>query len=154
MTYLLVKWLHILTSTVLFGTGIGSAFYMLSISLTRDVRATAMVVRHVVVADWLFTTPAVIIQPLTGFYLMHLAGFSLDSRWIAWSILLYAIAIACWLPVVVIQMRMRDIAQLALAQAKNLPALYWHYLRWWIGLGCIAFVAFMGIFYLMVMKPA
>ena len=79
MTYLVVKWLHILSSTLLFGTGLGSAFYMFFASRTRDVHVIAMVVRYVVIADWAFTTPTVILQPLTGLWLVHLAGFPLDS---------------------------------------------------------------------------
>jgi hypothetical protein len=77
MEYVIVKWLHILSSTLLFGTGLGSAFYMFFASRTRDARAIAVVVRYVVVADWAFTTPTMIVQPLTGFYLVHLAGFPL-----------------------------------------------------------------------------
>src|SRR5262245_2203893 len=61
MEYLAVKWLHILSSTVLFGTGIGSAFYLLCVSLQRDSRTVCAVVRWVVVADWVFTTPAVVV---------------------------------------------------------------------------------------------
>lgn len=154
MEYLIVKWLHILSSTILFGTGIGSAFYMLLISLTRDVRATAVVTRFVVLADWLFTTPTAILQPLSGLYLIHLAGLPMTSRWIAWSWVLYGIAIACWLPVVWIQVRMRDLARQALAAGNALPAAYWQYMRIWIALGGIAFIAFVAIFYLMVAKPA
>jgi uncharacterized membrane protein len=151
MEYLIVKWLHVLFSTVLFGTGIGSAFYMLFTSLGRDPRAVAHVARWVVIADWVFTTPTVILQPATGLYLVHLAGLPLSSRWLAWSVVLYAIAIASWLPVVWLQLQMRNLAQ---AAGSELPARYWRCLRWWIALGCIAFVAFVMVFYLMVVKPA
>jgi uncharacterized membrane protein len=149
--YLIVKWLHVLISTVLFGTGIGSAFYMLITSLDRDPRSVAHVARWVVVADWVFTTPAVILQPATGLYLVHLGGLPLSSQWLAWSLVLYAIAIASWLPVVWLQLRMRDVA---LAASTELPARYWTYLRWWTGLGFVAFFALLTVFYLMVVKPA
>ena len=154
MEYVLVKWLHILSSTFLFGTGIGSAFYMLFTSLSRDVRATAVVVRHVVLADWLFTTPTIIIQPLTGFYLIHLAGYPLTSRWIMWTIALYLLAGACWLPVVWLQIRMRGFAQDAVKAGTELPPIYWRYLRYWVLLGIPAFFALVVVFYLMVAKPA
>jgi uncharacterized membrane protein len=154
MEYVVVKWLHILSSTFLFGTGIGSAFYMLFTSLSRDVRATAVVVRHVVLADWLFTTPTIIIQPVTGFYLIHLAGYPLTSRWIMWSIALYLLAGACWLPVVWLQIRMRGFAQDAVKAGTELPPIYWRYLRYWVLLGIPAFVALVVVFYLMVAKPA
>ena len=154
MEYTFVKWLHIVSSTLLFGTGLGSAFYMLLASLSRDVRATAVVVRHVVLADWLFTTPTVILQPLTGIYLAHLAGFPLSSRWIVWSVLLYLLAGACWLPVVWLQIRTRKLAADAVASDLPLPAKYWGYLRVWVALGIPAFFAMVVVFYLMVAKPA
>ncbi len=154
MDYLLVKWLHILSSTLLFGTGIGSAFYMLFASISRDVRAIAVVSRHVVLADWIFTSSTVLIQPLTGIYLIHLAGFPWNSRWILWSAGLYLLAGACWLPVVWIQLRMRDLAQAAARDgAADLPVQYWRYLRLWVALGIPAFIAMMTVFWLMVVKP-
>ncbi len=153
MDYMVVKWLHILSSTFLFGTGIGSAFYMLFTSLSRDVRAIAVVSRQVVLADWIFTATTVVIQPLTGFYLIYLAGFPLHSRWIVWSLVLYLVAGACWLPVVWIQLRMRDLAQLAARHNTDLPAQYWRYLKIWIALGIPAFFALVVVFWLMVAKP-
>jgi uncharacterized membrane protein len=153
MEYLIVKWLHILSSTFLFGTGIGSAFYMLFTSLSRDVRAIAVVSRYVVLADWIFTSTTVVLQPLTGFYLIHLAGYPLGSAWIAWSIALYLVAGACWLPVVWIQLRMRNMAQAAARDATELPEQYWRYLRIWFLLGIPAFFALVVVFYLMVAKP-
>jgi uncharacterized membrane protein len=154
MTYLIVKWLHILSSTLLFGTGLGSAFYMFFASRTRDPRVVATVVRHVVIADWLFTTPTVILQPLTGFYLVHLAGFPLSSPWIFWSLVLYVVAGAAWLPVVWMQIRMRDQAATAVREGTELPAQYWRYLRAWVALGVVAFLALVVVFYLMVAKPS
>lgn len=153
MTYLIVKWLHILSSTLLFGTGLGSAFYMFFASRTRDPRVVASVVRYVVIADWSFTTPTVILQPLTGLWLMHLAGFPFDTPWIFWSIVLYFIAGAAWLPVVWMQIRMRDWAAAAAATGTPLPDRYFRYLRTWVALGVVAFVALVVVFYLMVVKP-
>jgi uncharacterized membrane protein len=113
----------------------------------------ATVVRHVVIADWIFTTPTIILQPLTGFWLMHLAGFPFTTGWILWSIALYLLAGAAWLPVVWMQMRMRDLAATAARTSAPLPPIYWRYLRAWVCLGVIAFVALVVVFYLMVVKP-
>jgi len=154
MEYLVVKWLHILSSTLLFGTGIGSAFYMLFTSLSRDVRAIAVVSRHVVLADWIFTSTTVLIQPLTGIYMIQLLGYPWNSAWIMWSVALYFLAGACWLPVVWIQLRMRDMAQVAARDGAELPALYWRYLRIWTMLGIPAFLALVVVYWLMVAKPA
>lgn len=153
MDYMVVKWLHILSSTFLFGTGIGSAFYMLFTSLSRDVRAIAVVSRHVVLADWIFTSTTVIIQPLTGISMIYLAGFPWTSKWIMWTLGLYALAGACWLPVVWIQIKMRDMAQVAARDNMALPAQYWRYLRIWTLLGIPAFIAMVIVFWLMVSKP-
>jgi len=154
MTYLLVKWVHILSSTLLFGTGLGSAFYMYFTSRTRDARVIAVVVRQVVIADWVFTTPTVILQPLTGFYLVHLAGFPVATPWILWSVGLYLLAGAAWLPVVWMQIRMRNMAATAAASGADLSPEYWRLLRLWVGLGIVAFAALVAVFYLMVAKPA
>jgi uncharacterized membrane protein len=154
MEYLAVKWAHILSSTLLFGTGLGSAFYMFFASRTRDAHVVSIVVRYVVIADLIFTTPTIVLQPLTGFWLVHLAGFDLKSPWIAGSVALYLLAGACWLPVVWMQIRMRDMAVDAAQSHSPLPQQYWRYLRYWVALGVVAFFSLVVVFYLMVAKPS
>lgn len=153
MLYLSLKWLHILSATVLVGVGFGTAFYKWMIDRSGDVRAIAYTSRLVVLADWLFTTPAIILQPLTGLWMLHLAGYSLSSTWIAWTLLLYALAGVCWLPVVWLQYRMRALAAAALVTDQALPASYWRYARIWFWLGIPAFFAMLAIYALMVFKP-
>ena len=152
--YLIVKWLHVVSSTLLFGTGIGSAFYLLVTTLSRDVHAIASVARTVVIADWLFTATTAVFQPLSGFYLAHVAGMSLSARWLWWSVVLYAAAIACWLPVLWLQVRLRDLAVEAQRQGAALPPAYGRLFRVWVALGVPAFFAFVAIFYLMTVKPS
>lgn len=154
MEYLIVKWLHILASTLLFGTGIGSAWYLLFAVLSKNVQAIAVVTRILVVTDWLFTGATMIAQPLTGYYLVHLAGFPLHTPWLYWSMVLFVVALLCWLPVVWLQIRMRDLAAGAVAQGTPLPPLFWRHFRAWIALGIPAFAAFVAVFYLMVLKPS
>lgn len=154
MEYTLVKWLHILSSTMLFGTGIGSAFYLLRATLGREPRVVAAMTRYLVGADWIFTGSTAVLQPLTGLWLVHLAGFPFDSRWLLWTYVLYVIAIGCWLPVVGVQIRLRDVAAAALRDQTDLPPRYWRLFRWWFALGMPAFFSFLAIFYLMVAKPA
>ena len=153
MEYLWLKFIHILSSTFLFGTGVGSAFYMFRANLSRDVPSIYFATRNVVLADWLFTTPTVIIQPLTGIAMMYVMDYNLLDPWIIGSIALYFLAGICWVPVVWLQMRMRDIAKEAHEGGSELSALYWKYERWWFWLGVIAFPAMVIVFHLMVFKP-
>jgi uncharacterized membrane protein len=149
----LLKWAHILSSTILFGTGLGTAFHGLASNLRGDLRAIVAADRNVVLADWLFTTPAVIIQPATGVALALEEGWPLDSHWIVASIALYLFVGACWLPVVWLQIRMARIAESCLETGAPLPPQYRRYFRWWFALGWPAFTAMLVIFWLMVAKP-
>ena len=151
--YLALKWIHIMSSVVLVGTGLGSAYYMFFANRSRDLAAQAVVTRLVVQADWWFTTPTVLLQPATGLAMVYLAGFPLSTPWIAASLALYAIAGLCWLPVVWLQIRMRALAQQAAEAGTPLAPLYWRYTRWWEALGYPAFAAMVVVFYLMVAKP-
>jgi uncharacterized membrane protein len=152
--YLSVKWIHILSSVVLVGTGFGSAYYMFFVNRSKNIVAQAMVSKLVVRADWWFTSPTVVIQPATGFYLAYLSGFPLTASWLTVSICLFIFAGICWLPVVWLQIRMAAIANEALQQGTELPGIYWRYARYWEVLGYPAFIAMLMIFYLMVAKPA
>jgi len=151
--YLLLKWLHILSSVLMVGTGLGSAFYMFFTLRSGNLAAQTVVARLVVRADWWFTTPTVLLQPGTGLLLAHMAGWPLSTPWLAASLGLFVLAGACWLPVVWLQLRMAAMAEQALAAGQDLPAVFWRYARWWERLGYPAFAAMLVIFYLMVNKP-
>lgn len=154
MEYLTLKWLHILSSTFLFGTGVGSAFYKFLADRSGNLHNIAQTNRHVVLADWLFTTPTVIIQPVTGVMLTQVLGFPLSSPWLMASIGLYILTGLCWLPVVFLQIRMSKLANAAVVNGTPLGADYWRMARQWFWLGVTAFIAMVIIFYLMVFKPA
>lgn len=150
--YLLLKTVHILSSTLLFGTGLGTAFHGWMANRSGDAGARRVVNRNVVLADWLFTTPAVIVQPVTGVWLAQIAGFPLTTGWLVTSIALYLMVGACWLPVVGIQIRMRRMADATPADMP-LPARYFQLSRTWFLLGWPAFIGVIVIFWLMVTKP-
>lgn len=153
MDYYLLKWIHILSSTILFGTGVGSAFYMFLANRSRNLSAMYFAVRHVVIADWLFTTPSVIVQLLSGIGLLYVTGYDLNDSWVLWGIILYFSAGICWLPVVWIQIRMRNLIKTALDSNRDVSSDYWLFDRWWILLGSLAFPMIVIVFYLMVFKP-
>jgi uncharacterized membrane protein len=152
MSYLVVKWLHILSAAILFGTGLGIAFFKWQAD-KQDAQAQAAVMRTVVLADWMFTAPAVVIQLVTGVALALMAGYPLKHGWVLWALLLYVLAGACWLPVLWLQWRMRDLAGAAAASSAGLPPQYARYRRLWVWLGVPAFSAVIAIYYLMVFKP-
>lgn len=153
MEYLIVKWIHILSATVLLGTGLGSAFYLFMANRERNVANIYFAASNVVIVDFLFITPAVILQLASGLLLLSLTGYSLSDRWVAWGLALYSFAGICWLPVVWMQIKMRDLAKAALKAGAPLPDAYWRMDRWWIILGSLAFPAVIIVFYLMVIKP-
>jgi uncharacterized membrane protein len=153
MLYFVLKYLHIIGACVLLGTGAGIAFFMLLAHLEGKPVVIAGVARIVVIADFLFTATAVIAQPITGVLLAMAAGYSLREGWIIWSIVLYVFIGAFWLPVVWMQMRLRDLALEAVATNTALPdeyhRIFWH----WCAFGVPAFVAIAIIFWLMISRP-
>jgi len=152
-SYLIVKWIHIVSSVLLVGTGFGSAFYLFFANRSGDIRAMAVVGQLVVRADTWFTTPAGFVQPISGFAMMHMAGWPWTTPWLLLSFALYLLAGACWLPVVWLQWRMKNMARAAADTNQPLPALYWRFARCWEYLGYPAFIAMLIVFYLMVNKP-
>ena len=153
MDPLWLEYAHLLGAILIFGTGLGTAFHMWRAHLTGDPRVVAAAGRSTVLADWLFTTPAVILQPITGAMLARSQGWSLLEPWLLASLGLYALAGACWLPVVWLQIRMRRLAEAALRAGAPLPPRYRRSARIWFALGWPAFAAMFAILYLMTFKP-
>jgi uncharacterized membrane protein len=152
--YLVLKYLHVIGAAVLLGTGAGIAFFMLQAHRSGDAATVAAVARIVVLADFLFTASAVVAQPLTGIALAREAGYPLAESWILLSILLYFVTGAFWLPVVWIQMQMRELAAAAANQGSPLPGRYYTLFRIWFAFGFPAFAAVLGIFWLMISRPS
>jgi uncharacterized membrane protein len=151
--HLLLRLIHLLGAATLFGTGLGIAFFMWMAHRTGDAVVVAATARVVVIADTIFTATAVVVQPLSGLALAHVAGYSLWDSWIVLSIGLYVLVGACWLPVVWIQIRLRDLARDAARAGAALPAEYQRLFRIWFILGWPAFAGVMAIFVLMIWKP-
>jgi uncharacterized membrane protein len=153
-SYFILKFLHIIGASVLFGTGVGIAFFLLQAHRSGDAAVIAGTARIVVVADFLFTATAVVLQPLTGWMLAERAGFPVFSGWIALSLILYVIIGCFWLPVVWMQAKMRDLAGAAVATSTPLPEAYHRLFRLWLAFGIPAFISILVIFWLMIAKPA
>jgi uncharacterized membrane protein len=151
--YFTLKWIHILSSTVLFGTGIGTAFQMVWAIYVGNLHGIHTTARGVVVADYLFTMPAGIVQPLSGFGLVYLTGFSLTDPWLITTYALYLLAFGCWASVVWLQIRIRDMAATACSTDTTLPPRALRYFRIWCALGVPAFLALVAIYWLMITKP-
>jgi uncharacterized membrane protein len=149
----LLRWGHVIGACVLLGTGAGIAFFMVMAQRTGDTRIIAHVAGTVVVADWLFTATAVVLQPITGALLAMEIGWRLDAGWIVASLVLYVIVGLFWLPVVWIQHQLRDMARTAAASGSDLPERYHRLYRIWFAAGFPAFAAVLGIVWLMVTRP-
>lgn len=153
MPYLWLKFIHVISSTILFGTGIGTACVMLYGHNTRNIQIITAIMRYVVFADWIFTAPSAVIQLLTGLWLVYWAGYSFSSFWIWGSIVGYVIAAFCWFPVVYLQIKMRDFAIQADQSNAKLSEQYYRYFNYWFCLGWPAFISLVIVFYLMTNKP-
>jgi uncharacterized membrane protein len=151
--YFLIKTVHIVSATILFGTGLGIAFFMFRSWVTDDLHEKLFALRTTVLADYLFTAPAAVLQPLTGAWLIWKGGFSWTDGWLAATYALYGIAAACWLPVVWIQLRLKRMVTASLATDMPLPREYRRLFRLWFGLGWPAFLGLIAVFFLMVIKP-
>lgn len=151
--YDLLKLVHILSAAVLFGTGAGIAFFMLVAHRTGRVEVIAATARIVVLADFVFTTPAVIIQPLSGFALVMARGYDPFESWLLAAYGLFVLVGACWLPVVAIQLSIRRLAETAVAQGEPLPPDYHRLFRLWFILGWPAFAGVLGLYWLMIARP-
>ena len=153
MTYLWVKWIHVMSSTLLFGTGLGIAFFMWMAHRRGDLRGIVSTARTVVIADACFTAPAVITQFVSGLWLAHAMGMPFSVFWLRAALMLFFVVGVCWLPVLWLQIRARDLARASLHSGMPLPAAYHRVMRWWFWLGWPAFLSVIAIFWLMVVKP-
>jgi uncharacterized membrane protein len=154
MVYLVLKLVHVIGAAVLLGTGAGIAFFMLMAHMRGQPEVIAGVARIVVIADFLFTATAVVAQPVTGVLLAWEMGYALTEGWIVLSVLLYLFTGAFWLPVVFMQMHMRDLAEQAVQRDAPLPPLYHRLFWWWFAFGFPAFGAVLAIFWLMIARPS
>lgn len=154
MTYLLLKYIHVLGATVILGTGSGIAFFMLAAHRSGDVAFIARTASIVVVADFVFTATAVILQPITGYLLLLETGTPIAEGWVAMSLALYVIVGLFWLPVVWIQIQMRDLARVAATTDSLLPPRYHRLFRTWFWFGFPGFGSVLLIFWLMIAKPS
>jgi uncharacterized membrane protein len=151
--FFVLQYLHVIGATVLLGTGAGIAFFMVRAHLSRDVFVIAGVARIVVTADFVFTATAVVVQPVTGYLLARFLGYPLFDGWVALSLVLYGITGAFWIPVVFVQIRMRNLAEAAVRMGTVLPPAY-HRLFWaWFACGFPAFAAVLAILWLMTSRP-
>ncbi len=151
--YLIIRTLHILSSTILFGTGIGIAFFMFRSHFTNNIHEKLYAARNTVLADYLFTLPAVIAQPVTGLWLVWLGDYDWMEFWLVITYMIYIIAGICWLPVVWIQIELKKILRQSVADKTELPARYFALFKIWFILGWPAFIGLVAVFFLMVLKP-
>lgn len=152
--YLILKAVHILSSAVLFGTGMGIAFFLYCSRFSKNLHQRYYAAKFTIIADYIFTAPAVILQPLTGFWLISEGGFDIFSPWLISTYILYIFVGTCWLPVVWLQIQLKKILSQTIQDKTELPKRYHRLFRIWFLLGWPAFIGLVAIFFLMVFKPA
>ncbi len=148
-----LRWAHIIGACVLLGTGAGIAFFMLMAHRTKNPTLIAHTARMVVIADFVFTASAVIVQPITGLLLASEIGWRLSEGWLVLSLVLYVVTGLFWLPVVWMQHKMWRLAKAAAEEDMPLPDMYFRLFRWWFAFGIPAFFAVLTIVWLMVNRP-
>ena len=148
-----IKWIHVLSGALLFGTGLGTAFHMYATHLRGNVAAIAVAARNTTLADWLFIATSGVVQPVSGLFLIRIVGFDSLESWLVATYVLYGVAALCWIRVVGLQYRIRTLAETASANGSPLPADYFAAMRLWFILGWPAFIALVLIYALMVLKP-
>ena len=151
---LAIKTLHILSAAVLFGTGLGIAFFMLRSGASSDLQEKFFAARNTVLADYLFTAPAAIIQPVTGAWLIWQGGYDWLELWLGLTYLIYLVVALCWLPVVWLQIELKRMVAECLRSGAPLPPRYARLFKLWFALGWPAFIGLLAVFFLMVAKPA
>lgn len=151
-SYFLLKMVHILSAVTVAGTGVGIAFFMFMANRSSNIAAIAVTARHVVLADWIFTAPAVVVQFVSGILLMMKLGYSFTSIWFLVVLALFIFIGICWIPVIFIQYKLKALADSSLT-AGVLDPNFKKLMRWWTALGVPAFAAILVIFWLMVFKP-
>lgn len=152
MTYLSLKALHMFSMIILFGFGLGSAWYKWMADRSGDINHIAATNRRVVLADWIFTSPTIVIQPLSGISMVTMLNIPFTTPWIMWSFILYVFAGMCWLPVVWLQIQMKKLSEQALLTNSKLNRKYWVFAKLWFWLGVAAFIAMVLIVLLMIFK--
>ena len=150
--YLILKLIHILAAVVVMGTGAGIAFFMFMANRSNNPQVIYITAKHVILGDWIFTTPAVITQIITGIFLMNMQGYSFSAPWFYWVVGLFIFIGLCWLPVLRIQYKLRELAKISVDSNQVTPE-FKSLMKTWTLLGIPAFIAILGIFWLMVFKP-
>ena len=151
-SYLLLKLIHIISAVVVVGTGVGIAFFMLMAFRSKNLPAIYITAKHVILGDWIFTTPAILTLLVSGILLMNKLGYSISSPWFHWVMGLFILMGVCWIPVLFIQYRLRDLSH-TLLSSEELTGNFANLMKIWISLGIVAFAAVGTIFWLMVFKP-
>ncbi|WP_213735915.1 DUF2269 domain-containing protein [Bradyrhizobium sp. dw_411] len=151
--YFIVKYLHVVGAIVILGTGTGIAFFMMMAHRSGDPAFIARTATTVVIADMLFTLTAVVLQPVSGGLLMLLSATTLAEHWLVTSLGLYAVAGLFWVPVIFMQIEMRNLAQVAALRNQPLPRRYFSLFRRWFLFGIPGFGSVMIILWLMIARP-
>jgi uncharacterized membrane protein len=148
----MIRLLHIVSSALMFGVGIGAFWFMVTAARSGSPAAIAVTTRNAVRAEWFIAAPVALIQPTTGYLLMRQLGYALQSSWFVAVVMLYVFAGMCWVYLVKTELKLRDVAAGHRA-ASVLPREFGVLFQRWTRLALGSFAGVLAIFWLMVFRP-
>ena len=152
--YSAVKLVHVLSAALLIGVGAGTAFFLWQSHRSGDVGAIGVATRAALLIEWWIIVPTVVLQPLTGLWMLDLGGQPLRQPWIVAALLLFGIAGVVWIPAIALKLRMHDVARAAAERSRALPVAFHRWMRWWLALWWTIFALTLAILALMVLRPS
>ena len=144
-----IRWLHVVSSALMFGVGVGAFWFMTTAVGSGAAAAIAVTTRNAVRAEWVIAVPVSIVQPTTGYLLMRGLGYPLTSTWFWLVAGAYIVAGMAWVYLVKAEYRLRDLAAADAAAGPDFAAVYAR----WRALAAMTFAGVLGIFGLMVFRP-
>jgi uncharacterized membrane protein len=148
----LIRLLHVVSSALMFGVGVGAFWFMVTTVRSGNPAAIAVTTRNAVRAEWFIAAPVAIVQPTTGYLLMRQLNYPLASTWFYAVATLYIVAGMCWVYLVKAELTMRDLAAVH-GTAATLPPEFHALVARWRRLALGSFAGVLAIFWLMVFRP-
>ena len=152
--YSAIKLVHVLSAALLIGVGAGTAFFLWYTHRSGEIGAIRIATRAALLVEWWIIVPTVVLQPLTGFWMLDVDGQALQQPWTVAALLLFSVAGVVWVPAVALKIRMHNFARAAAERRLPLPPEFHRWMHWWLALWWTIFLLTLAILALMVFRPS